>query len=145
MGKQEEKMEQAFDKRFVQQLLDLKDRWEKRQDKTETIDGFLTKQKVSDFEEEENLNRELCEYVDAFYAKRNAYESVPYNTNKFMEKEVNNAVNDMLPDATDGEKEEIEAKLIDMMNGRTNVIVDVLVEDENIVEDFKLGKEVDNV
>ena len=59
---------------FTQRLSELANLYGSR-DKSVTENEFYENHRVSDLAEEDFVSRELCEYIDAFYDKRNEYES----------------------------------------------------------------------
>lgn len=92
---------------FAQRVSELANLYDSR-DKSVTENEFYENHKVSDLAEEDFVSRELCEYVDAFYDKRDEYESSGLSSDEWFENEIEKIFLELFPDSTETEKEEFK-------------------------------------
>lgn len=92
---------------FIRRLSELANLYDSR-DKSVTENEFYENHKVSDLAEEDFVSRELCEYIDAFYDKRDEYESSGLSSDEWFENEIEKIFLELFPDSTETEKEEFK-------------------------------------
>ena len=87
---------------FTQRLSELANLYGSR-DKSVTENEFYENHRVSDLAEEDFVSRELCEYIDAFYDKRNKCESSGLSSDEWFENEIEEIIIELFPNSTENE------------------------------------------
>lgn len=92
---------------FKERLCELAELYSSR-DKSLTEEEFYENHRVSGLAEEDFVSRELCEYIDAFYDKRNECESSGLSSDEWFENEIEKIIIELFPNSTENEKEEFK-------------------------------------
>ena len=125
---------------FTQRLSELTNLYDSR-DKSVTENEFYENHRVSDLAEEDFVSRELCEYIDAFYDKRNEYESCGLGSDEWFENEIEKIITELLPNSTEIEKEEFKRIIAENIDVQLEDQVAALRMCLKDVADFAKGKE----
>lgn len=125
---------------FTQRLSELTNLYDSR-DKSVTENEFYENHRVSDLAEEDFVSRELCEYIDAFYDKRNEYESCGLSSDEWFENEIEKIITELLPNSTEIEKEEFKRIIAENIDVQLEDQVAALQMCLKDVADFAKGKE----
>ena len=125
---------------FAQRLLELTNLYDSR-DKSVTENEFYENHRVSDLAEEDFVSRELCEYIDAFYDKRDEYESCGLSSDEWFENEVEKIITELLPNSPVIEKEEFKRIIAENIDEQSEEQVAALRMCLKDVADFAKGKE----
>ncbi len=103
---------ESFVTLFARKVKELASAYSSR-DKSLADNDFYAKHKVSDLAEEDFVTQELCEYIDTFYDKRSEYESSELSSDEWFENEVDRTVDELMPDATEEEREQFHRIIAD--------------------------------
>ena len=125
---------------FTQRLSELADSYDSR-DKSVTENEFYENHRVSDLAEEDFVSRELCEYIDAFYDKRDEYESCGLSSDEWFENEVEKIITELLPNSPVIEKEEFKRIITENIDEQSEEQVAALRISLRDVAEFAKGKE----
>lgn len=128
---------------FTQRLSELKNLYDSR-DKSVTENEFYENHRVSDLAEEDFVSRELCEYIDAFYDKRNEYESSGLSSDEWFENEIEKIITELFPNSTETEKEEFKRIIAENIDEQSEEQVAALRMCLKDVADLAKGKEGSN-
>lgn len=125
---------------FTQRVSELANLYDSR-DKSVTENELYENHRVSDIAEEDFVSRELCEYIDAFYDKRDEYESSGLSSEEWFENEIEKIITDLLPNSTEIEKEEFKRIIAENIDEQSEEQVAALRMCLKDVADFAKGKE----
>lgn len=125
---------------FAQRLLELTNLYDSR-DKSVTENEFYENHRVSDLAEEDFVSRELCEYIDAFYDKRDEYESCGLSSDDWFENEIEKIIIELFPNSTENEKEEFKRIITENIDEQSEEQVAALRISLKDVAEFAKGKE----
>ena len=125
---------------FTQRLSELADLYGSR-DKSVAENEFYENHRVSDLAEEDFVSRELCEYIDAFYDKRNECESSGLSSDEWFENEIEKIIIELFPNSTENEKEEFKRIIAENIDEQSEEQVAALRISLRDVAEFAKGKE----
>lgn len=125
-----------FIKRLEQLVADLKSR-----NSSVSENEFYINRKVTSYDEEELINRELCEYIDTYYEKRKEFEAGNMNAEEWFEREVEKAATELIPDATEEEIEIFKKAVAEGIDKQTEEKIEALKITFGDVAEVAKGKE----
>ena len=110
---------------FKQGLEELLERYRSKDESVSDHDFFVN-HRVTDLEEEELLNREICDYVEAFYRKRREYEDSSLAPDEWFAQQVDNTIVELFPDATEAEKDDFRQAVVDGIDRQSSDTAEAL-------------------
>ncbi len=110
---------------FKQGLEELLERYRSKDESVSDYDFFVN-HRVTDLEEEELLNREICDYVEAFYRKRREYEDSSLAPDEWFAQQVDDTIVELFPDATETEKNDFRQAVVDGIDRQSSDTAEAL-------------------
>ncbi len=125
-----------FIKRLEQLVADFKSR-----NSSASENEFYINRKVTSLQEEELINRELCEYIDTYYEKRKEFAAGNMNAEEWFEREVEKTATELIPDATEEEIEIFKKAVAEGIDQQTEEKIEALKLALGEVAEVAKGKE----
>lgn len=118
-------MKDTFIALFIQKFEELFNLFRDRKD-NKSENEFYRDRRVSDSEHEGFVTDELCEYIDTYYEKKREFMASGQDPDEWFKKDVDKSISDVMPDASEEERDEIMQEVLKGIDDQNSDIADAL-------------------